>query len=258
MEETQINSWKDFEEKIVIKCCSGNNEGVNKQLFRGQSNSEWELESTLTRIKPNCSWEEYHKILMRIQRKISSLTNRNWELDEKPNYNLSKSLCQFDRSLELMVYLRHHIFPSPLLDWTRSPYVAAFFAFRDFEAKKINHVAIFTMKESDIRSGWMGQATIDSIGPDIKTHKRHFLQQCEYTYAWKEQEKERIYCSYDEAIKNENAKDQIKLEQFILPGSLQKDFLYKLNTMNINNFSLFQTEEALMHTLAIDEFILTQ
>src|SRR5579871_975887 len=32
---------------------------------------------------------------------------------------------------DYMAYLRHHGFPSPLLDWTRSPYVAAFFAFRD-------------------------------------------------------------------------------------------------------------------------------
>jgi len=28
-----------------------------------------------------------------------------------------------------MTRLRHHGFPSPLLDWPQSPYIAAFFAF---------------------------------------------------------------------------------------------------------------------------------
>jgi FRG domain len=30
---------------------------------------------------------------------------------------------------DLLIYTRHHGFPSPLLDWTRSAYIAAFFTF---------------------------------------------------------------------------------------------------------------------------------
>jgi hypothetical protein len=36
-------------------------------------------------------------------------------------------------SYDFMTRLRHHGFPSPLLDWPQSPYTAAFFAFNKKE-----------------------------------------------------------------------------------------------------------------------------
>lgn len=54
-----------------------------------------------------------------------------------------------DRSLGALLNLaQHHGYPTPLLDWTKSPYVAAFFAFQNKSAlKKDGSVSIFVFDE---------------------------------------------------------------------------------------------------------------
>src|ERR1039458_5467657 len=82
---------------------------------------------------------------------------------------------------EYMAYLRHHGFPSPLLDWSRSPYVAAYFAFSKANQASTWIVSIYVFSGIRNRISGNRMSVVYRQGPHVKTHRRHFLQQSEYT-----------------------------------------------------------------------------
>jgi hypothetical protein len=110
--------------------------------------------------------------------------------------------------LSFMAYLRHHGFPSPLLDWSRSPYVAAFFAF-EWRDPCAEEVAIYTFREY---TGPMPNATVTTmphalgIGSGLLgTSARHWKQRSEYTLCARKVSSDRsldshVFADHEEAI----------------------------------------------------------
>ncbi len=159
--------------------------GISDFLFRGQANSNWSLKTTLERYigKEEYNLLEYYRTIRKIKSQIETLTKRHWDIPSYEQYNkwLNKDDCILldTPGYDFMIYLRHHGFPSPLLNWTRSPYIAAYFAFQGAEEKD-EHASIYVLLE-DVGKGksycWSDQNFLNilSLGPYIRSHSRHFI-----------------------------------------------------------------------------------
>lgn len=120
-----VHCWKDLID--VLSAVAGPRSGF---VFRGQARSSWGLESTQDRFARQTGvkggWVESY-ILNRFQRLARSYVDRPPAPEDR---------------LGWLALLRHHGAPSRLMDWTRSPYVAVFFALQDTAEPSSNEESV--------------------------------------------------------------------------------------------------------------------
>ncbi|MCX5781930.1 MAG: FRG domain-containing protein [Elusimicrobia bacterium] len=271
LEEITIKIWDEFNDKIkYIKnkygfTPAGDYQNEHLVFYRGLADGKYKLSTTLERYSPNNPWSvcEYAGFLQRCSSEIESFTKFNWNLPNdkewKTEYNKvfttrhPESIIKIP-FLEFWIYMRHNGFPSPLLDWSASPYVAAFFAFE--EQKEADCVAIYAYIEPlpnpgiELDNSPSSRPQIRIIGgPDTRTHERHYLQQAWYTlaYIYDSLEKEHVIYDYEHFFREDGSDNFVKI---IIPRSQRIPALTYLYEHNINHFSLMHSEESLLKSLA--------
>jgi hypothetical protein len=263
MKEERLIAWEDFE-KVALRAISDTKEIRDKKgvhvdypLFRGVSDSRYPLKSSLERLGKATSLSEYYHTIKVVHKYTETVTGKKWNLDtEVPlgSFNFP--------AYEFMAYLRQNGFPSPLVDWTRSPYIAAFFAFRNVYHKPVDggYVSIFAFRENcGNGKSWTGQKPhVHTLGPSIATCRTHYLQQSEYSICVRKKDGEIHFANYEDVGygKDDEGSEQDVLVKYDIPISEQTKVLKILDLMNITAYSLFDSEPSLMDTLALREFVI--
>ena len=270
-----FRTWEEFEEKLKElqeKAPDEHRPDSLPFLYRGQENSCWTINTTLERPldgRVSIPFGDYYLSIYRAKPEIESYTEKSWDVPDPPEV---KSLTErvepftsftkeafktWGQVWSYMVHLRHDGFPSPFLDWTRSPYVATFFAFRR-PIKGVEKVSIYayceTLNARDHPKGFSSGRPEIHILPKqyFPTHRRHFLQQSEYTICVQNRESEWLYVPHEEVFSRSDLNHDV-LWKFSLPATERLKVLKLLDRSNINAFALFQSEESLMETMAFRE-----
>ena len=130
-------SWNRFKE-----FASSQKDGL---IYRGQARN-WRLRTSFHRTGHADIVDYLDFKIPEVEHHINAYSNYVYNINDNRSFGALLNLAQ------------HHGYPTPLLDWSKSPYVAAFFAFQDETLlKKDGSISIFIFDDFEWRkmTGWL-------------------------------------------------------------------------------------------------------
>jgi hypothetical protein len=214
-------SWQHFKAHSIPELCGAGPFKRGVYLFRGHGSAKWSLMSLFDRTYIGTNRKQKVKMadeLIEIFQK------------EAEGIEIDKSI--WSDKVARLALAQHSGVPTRLLDWTESPYIAAFFAFAGIalNPKPEEHVAIWCLDtKSDI---WSPETGVEVLEIPTYGNDRLRSQLGKFTLL------KATFDSLEEYVQKFE-EDDGALTQFLLPSSDALIALADLDVMGINYPRLF-------------------
>jgi hypothetical protein len=205
-------------------------------LFRGQGNADWNLRSTFDRNYSEAQAASRDALAKKLIQEF---------YDECERFSPWRYPISDPRVLAMA---QHHGLPTRLLDWSFSPYVAAYFAFSWFmfetESGQTGNVAIWVLNRVEVeRKSPEGQLQIISV-QDYE-NSRLGSQFGLFTYLKTNESSLEDYLT-SPAVELGHAVARLEI-----PRSQAREALQDLILMGIHHGTIFQGREGIAHTIKL-------
>ena len=246
----EVSSWQEFLTLVESETLRG-------WAFRGQCDANWDLESSLTRrLKEYVSserWQEQEGRAIRVfKRKAHYFLNDKSALDD---------------DFRCLALMQHHGAPTRLLDFTKSPYVASYFALHSCTAPAAVYAVNTPALWRQATPPGSPQLTREAIDPRNTGQLDKYYLSNRYPVVWPGEPWSmdrrivaqagtfmlpgRIDVSVEELL---NDYDHTKplLAKIIIPQEIRAEAMAALYRMNISHATLFPDLDGLARSISYE------
>lgn len=248
MDIVQIDSWNEF--MALTSECDG-------WAFRGLPDADWQLFSSLSRylhsfVPDKASWRSREERALRIFRRKAHI------------YLQDRDALHDD--LRCLALMQHHGAATRLLDFTKSPFVAAFFALESAS----RDVAVYALNTPAL---WHSAPDFDpaltraQIDPRIAGNYERYFAVNKHPLLWFGEPSEmddRLIAqsglfvvpgvldqTLDEILGHYGGSDDL-LIQFVLPLAMREEAMHALYRMNVTYATLFPDLDGLARSVSYE------